>query len=240
MKLVDWARKQGIAYITAYRWYKSGKLPVEAYQTDSGTIIVKDEKSVDETMTNESMSLFLKKIVEFSKNNSSIEDFAAFIISNYSLKLNSLSDDKPIYSKNKPKTEDIQNHFKQFIPKGDKPKPNMFMASPSLINDISDEFDVNSSSIISSIPIVNDNIKETLKEFSAALAENSAVPLAYNSVYQQKEAIDWNNFNLVKTAASATGAFEPTQKELKTAHEVEAKVLSITKKRGRKSKKDKL
>jgi len=32
MKLSDWARKQGVSYITAWRWFKAGKLPVPARQ----------------------------------------------------------------------------------------------------------------------------------------------------------------------------------------------------------------
>ncbi len=41
MKLSEWARKQGINYKTAWKWYKEGKLPVPAYQTPTGTILVK-------------------------------------------------------------------------------------------------------------------------------------------------------------------------------------------------------
>jgi hypothetical protein len=121
MKLSDWAKKQGISYLTAYRWFKDGKLPVQAYQSDSGTIIVQDDSDTLEqpmatSQSNDVMSLFLKKTVEFSKNESSIEDFAAFIISNFSLKLNNANEPSPKYSKNKPKTEDIQKHFQKFIP----------------------------------------------------------------------------------------------------------------------------
>ena len=32
MKLSSWARKQGVSYLTAWRWFKSGKLPVLARQ----------------------------------------------------------------------------------------------------------------------------------------------------------------------------------------------------------------
>jgi putative resolvase len=42
MKLHDWARKQGISYMTAWRWFRDGRLPVEAERMPSGTIIVKD------------------------------------------------------------------------------------------------------------------------------------------------------------------------------------------------------
>ena len=43
MKLSTWAKKQGISYRTAWRWFKEGKLPVIAEQTETGTILVKDE-----------------------------------------------------------------------------------------------------------------------------------------------------------------------------------------------------
>jgi len=134
MKLSDWAKKQGIAYLTAYRWFKDGKLPVEAYQSDSGTIIVKDEEVLEQQMASHSngdqssevMSAFIKKTVEFSKNNSTIEEFAAYILSNFSLKF-SFGPEVPKYSKNKPKSEDIQKHFQQFMKKGEKPKVNVFL-----------------------------------------------------------------------------------------------------------------
>ncbi len=40
MKLSQWARREGIHYITAWRWWRNGKLPVPAYQTPSGSVIV--------------------------------------------------------------------------------------------------------------------------------------------------------------------------------------------------------
>ena len=40
MRLTDWAKQQGIAYITAWRWFKAGKLPVHAIKTPSGAILV--------------------------------------------------------------------------------------------------------------------------------------------------------------------------------------------------------
>lgn len=43
MKLSDWARKNNIAYITAYRWYKNNTLPVKAKQMPTGTIMVYEE-----------------------------------------------------------------------------------------------------------------------------------------------------------------------------------------------------
>jgi putative resolvase len=46
MKLKEWADKQGICYMTAYRWFKAGIIPEETYQTPTGTIIIRerDEK----------------------------------------------------------------------------------------------------------------------------------------------------------------------------------------------------
>src|SRR5271166_4954883 len=114
MKLKDWSDAQGVKYLTAYRWFKNGTFPGEAYQTKSGTIIVRDEEENNDNTKNDAISLFLKKTVEFSKNNSSVEDFAAFIISNFSLKLN--TSDRPKYSRSKPKSEEVQKHFQQFIP----------------------------------------------------------------------------------------------------------------------------
>lgn len=40
MKLNVWAKKQGISYKTAWRWWKEGKLPVHAEQMATGTVIV--------------------------------------------------------------------------------------------------------------------------------------------------------------------------------------------------------
>ncbi len=41
MKLSDYAKKVGVTYTTAYRWWKAGKL--KAYQVESGTILVNEE-----------------------------------------------------------------------------------------------------------------------------------------------------------------------------------------------------
>lgn len=142
MKLKDWADKQGIAYLTAWRWFKAGDPRLaNAYQSDSGTIIVPDdfeamEQSMGTNQTNDVMSSVLKKTVEFSKNNGTIEDFAAWILSNFSLRPNTYFEG-PKYSRNKPKSEEVQKHFQKFIkPKGEKPKPNMFVAEPDALDDL--------------------------------------------------------------------------------------------------------
>lgn len=43
MKLSTWAKKQGISYRTAWRWFKEGTLPVFAEKTKTGTILIKEE-----------------------------------------------------------------------------------------------------------------------------------------------------------------------------------------------------
>jgi len=48
MKLSVWAKQQGITYKAAWNWWRSGKLPVEAEQMPSGTIIVKEQKVIEE------------------------------------------------------------------------------------------------------------------------------------------------------------------------------------------------
>lgn len=40
IKLSLWAKQQGIAYRTAWNWYKAGRLPARAHQTPTGTILV--------------------------------------------------------------------------------------------------------------------------------------------------------------------------------------------------------
>jgi hypothetical protein len=144
MKLSDWAKKQGIAYLTAYRWFKDGKLPVKAYQSDSGTIIVQDEsenleQAMGSAQPTDVMTAFFLKTVEFSKNNRTIEEFAAWVMSTFTLKFNNVLEN-PRYSRVKPKSEEVQKHFQQFLkPKGDKPKPNMFVAPPEALEEIAEQ-----------------------------------------------------------------------------------------------------
>jgi hypothetical protein len=138
IKLSDWCKKNGISYITGYRWFKDGKLPVKASQTDSGTILVEDDVASEPAVLDsntDAAALFLKKTLEFSKNNSSIEDFAAYVFSNFKLKLCPQEPEAPKYSKIKPKPEDVQEHFKKILDKTsahvkDKPKPNMYIPDP--------------------------------------------------------------------------------------------------------------
>jgi predicted site-specific integrase-resolvase len=39
VNLKEWAREQGVSYSAALRWFKSGKLPVPAYQADRLIVI---------------------------------------------------------------------------------------------------------------------------------------------------------------------------------------------------------
>ena len=48
MKLSQWAKQQGISYKTAWRWFKSGKLPVPAVQTNTGTILIEESKTLSQ------------------------------------------------------------------------------------------------------------------------------------------------------------------------------------------------
>ena len=49
MKLSVWAKKQGISYLTAWRWFKTGKLPVRAIKTATGMILVEETTAVTES-----------------------------------------------------------------------------------------------------------------------------------------------------------------------------------------------
>jgi predicted site-specific integrase-resolvase len=40
MRLAEWARQQGVSYQTAYRWFRTGILPVPSKQLPTGTILV--------------------------------------------------------------------------------------------------------------------------------------------------------------------------------------------------------
>jgi putative resolvase len=56
VKLVDWARGQGISYRTAWRWVKEDTLPVPWRQLPTGTILV----DVDEWSRSVSVALYAR------------------------------------------------------------------------------------------------------------------------------------------------------------------------------------
>lgn len=148
MKLKEWAEKTGVAYLTAYRWFKAGKFPVSAYQTESGTIIVEDEGEQEmlslESTPKDAMSLFLKKTIEYSTSNATVEDFAAWIISTFTLSLGG----PKTTTKRKPTSEDARKHFAQFIPKKDKPKPQMIIARAKDLDNLINDDDMSAKDLI--------------------------------------------------------------------------------------------
>jgi predicted site-specific integrase-resolvase len=44
MKLSDWAKRQGVSYRTAWRWFKAGILPIPVKQLSNGTIILSEQE----------------------------------------------------------------------------------------------------------------------------------------------------------------------------------------------------
>lgn len=62
MKLSDWAKKHGLNYQTAYRWYKAGKLPASAYQADTGTIIITDDSNANLNKQETEMNLSYRRL----------------------------------------------------------------------------------------------------------------------------------------------------------------------------------
>lgn len=246
MKLKEWAKKQGISYLTSYRWFKDGKLPVKAYQSDSGTIIVQDDNdviesgSISDNSSHDAMALFMKKTVEFSANDATIADFAAYVISNFTLKLNSFADVSPKYSKIKPKPEEIQNYFKKFMkPLGEKPKTNIFLASSEEeINDMvdQDEYLAFQSLLegIAKIEDVNDPEVSELPEMKALLSlkEKAALKNVF-TVADEKNTLD-----LVTNLHEGSSDFSnPIQKEIEVFGESSKDIQKDVRRRGRKSNK---
>lgn len=48
MRLSQYAKKMGVSYTTAFRWWKAGKL--DAYQLDTGTVVVRDPAQPQEAL----------------------------------------------------------------------------------------------------------------------------------------------------------------------------------------------
>jgi hypothetical protein len=91
IKLAKYAQNHGISYITAYRWFKEGKMPpgVYAYQTATGTILVDDNPvAVNNQLNANAAADLVKKAVEFGQNDGTVADFAAYVLSNYKLEIN--------------------------------------------------------------------------------------------------------------------------------------------------------
>ena len=238
MKLKDWADKQGISYLTAWRWFKAGDPRlVNAYQSDSGTIIVPDEPdflepSMNSVQDSDIMAVILKKTVEFSKNQYPVEDFAAWILSNFTLKLKVI--EGPKYSKQKPKSEDVQKHFQQFLkPKGEKPKPNMFVAQPEALDDlVAKADDLTAQELVDEIhkvgtevgvpinpadaPEVGDLMKDLSSAMRTASMENLA-PINVTTYDDIAEGVVARSVDLTPQQFNYTGSSSPTLSNTYTA-----------------------
>ena len=73
MKLSVYARKLGISYRTAYRWFKAGTIP--GYQADTGTIIVSDPL-VEAIPTTRPQKAAIYTRVSAAENKGNLEDQA--------------------------------------------------------------------------------------------------------------------------------------------------------------------
>ena len=49
MRLSEWARREGVHYQTAWKWFRDGALPVPARQTATGTILVDVPRREEQT-----------------------------------------------------------------------------------------------------------------------------------------------------------------------------------------------
>jgi len=68
MKLSMWAKKQGISYQTAWRYFKAGKIP-NARQMHTGTILIDEEikETVESSLKRENKEL-KERLVELEAN----------------------------------------------------------------------------------------------------------------------------------------------------------------------------
>lgn len=48
IKLATWAKKFGIHYQTAWKWFKQGKMPIRSEKLPSGMIVVYEDENNDE------------------------------------------------------------------------------------------------------------------------------------------------------------------------------------------------
>lgn len=208
MKLKDWADREGIAYITAYRWFKAGKLPVNAYQADSGTIIVEDEMPetsginiVDNQKLSDSpVSQLIKKAVEISKAGAPVEDLATFIISNFKLEKHEVPEVITRRARMKPTKEMTEGHFKKFL-KSDKAKPE---AKMFLVNE--DELD-NVVAASEQASAIEGGLKVEFtgaQNFGKVLASNSVITPQVQSIVSDMNTAMQSLPNLVATPKNHT------------------------------------
>ena len=75
MKLIDYARKMGVSYKTAWRWYKSGK--IHGKQMDTGTILVFEENE-QETQPAQKVAVYAR--VSSAENTSNLDSQAERLV----------------------------------------------------------------------------------------------------------------------------------------------------------------
>jgi putative resolvase len=76
MKLIDYARLQGISYRTAWRWYKAGK--IAGQQMDTGTILVTEPVPVKERPATFKVVVYTR--VSSSENKSNLDSQAERLV----------------------------------------------------------------------------------------------------------------------------------------------------------------
>ena len=76
MKLIDYARLQGISYRTAWRWYKAGK--IAGQQMDTGTILITETVPVREPPTTTNVAVYTR--VSSSENKSNLDSQAERLV----------------------------------------------------------------------------------------------------------------------------------------------------------------
>ena len=69
MKLIDYARQQGISYRTAWRWYKAGR--IQGQQMDTGTILVTEAVPVPEHPASSKVAVYTR--VSSAENTSNLD-----------------------------------------------------------------------------------------------------------------------------------------------------------------------
>lgn len=79
MKLPDYAKQLGISYKTAWRWWKAGKLPHPARQTETGLVIVDYTPTATPKQTHSSRAAIYSR-VSSSENKDSLDRQAERLI----------------------------------------------------------------------------------------------------------------------------------------------------------------
>jgi putative resolvase len=76
MKLIDYAKQQGISYRTAWRWYKAGK--IQGQQMDTGTILVSESGPLPEKPVISKVAIYTR--VSSAENKSNLDSQAERLV----------------------------------------------------------------------------------------------------------------------------------------------------------------